>query len=171
MKPSYGPINQNAFIVTNIDTGIDYWTRTMQVGPFFRFPNIVFESADYRGQTFEPAFDAAIAYSGDLMIELIRPRGPSIFQEFLDAGRTGVQHFAAFADDLSLAAEAIARRGGKRVQGGKFTDGSCLAYFDMGGPEPSILEIAQLSPAILGLFGAIKAAAAAWDGGTPTVTF
>lgn len=167
----YGPINQNAFIVTSMDAGIDYWTRVMQIGPFFRFPKLVFAQADYRGQPQVPDFEAAIAYSGDLMIELIKPNGPSIFKEFLDAGGAGVQHFAAFTDDLKAASSAIETRGGKRVQGGSFADGSSIAYFDMGGPQPSILEIACLKPEVLGLFSAIKAAAAAWDGTTRTVSF
>jgi hypothetical protein len=173
MKParSYGPIIQNAFIVPDIDTAIDYWTRTMQVGPFFKFPKIVFEAADYRGREHFPDFDAAIAYTGDLMIELIKPKGPSIFQEFQDSGGKGIHHFAAFTDHLEEASSAIVNRGGKRVQGGQFADGSSIAYFEMGGQEPSILEVACLKPSVLGLFAAIKAAGAAWDGITPTVSF
>jgi hypothetical protein len=162
---------QNAFIVTDLDAGIDHWTRVMSVGPFFRFPPIVFQEADYRGRPHALQFDAAIAYSGELMIELIRPKGPSLFQEFLEAGREGVQHLAAFADDLAAAQASIERRGGKRVQGGRLADGSAVAYFDMGGPQPSILEIACLMPQALGLFSAIKAAGASWDGTSQTVTF
>jgi hypothetical protein len=171
IKPPYGPIIQNAFIVRDIDAGIDYWTRTMQVGPFFKFPKIVFEAADYRGRAHVPDFDAAIAYSGDLMIELIKPKGPSIFQEFLDSGCKGVHHFAAFAEDLEEASSAIGKRGGQRVQGGRLADGSAIAYFEMGGPEPSILEIACLKPGALGLFSAIKSAGAGWDGISRTVSF
>jgi hypothetical protein len=170
-KPPHGPINQNAFIVTDVEAGIDYWTRTMRVGPFFKFPKIIFAEADYRGRRHTPDFEAAIAYSGELMIELIKPNGPSIFKEFLDAGRKGVQHFAVFADDLAVAAAAIEARGGKRVQGGSFADGSAIAYFDMGGPEPSILEVACLKSGPLALFGAIRAAGAAWDGTSRTVSF
>jgi Glyoxalase/Bleomycin resistance protein/Dioxygenase superfamily len=172
VKPSgYGPINQIAFIVPNIDAGIAHWTQTMRVGPFFKFPKIVFEEADYRGQPQVPDFEAAIAYSGELMIELIRPVGQSIFKEFADRGGTGVQHIAAFADDFSLASQTLEKRGGKRIQGGRFADGSRIGYFDMGGAEPAIIEIAFLSPAVLGLFGTIKAAGATWDGETATVSF
>ena len=170
-KRPYGPIIQNAFIVDDMDAAISYWTQVMQVGPFFKFPEIVFEEADFRGRPHKPDFGAAIAYSGDLMIELIRPQGPSIFSEFAAAGHTGVHHFAAFADDLGVAAAAIEARGGRRVQGGRLVDGSSIAYFEMGGPAPSVLEIACLSPAALGLFDAIKAAGANWDGRTPTVSF
>ena len=170
-KRPYGPIIQNAFIVDDIDRAIAYWTRVMQVGPFFKFPEIVFEEADFRGRPHKPDFAAAIAYSGDLMIELIKPRGPSIFSEFQDAGRTGVHHLAAFADDLADAAADLESRGGRRVQGGRLADGSSIAYFEMGGPEPSVLEIAVLMPGPKALFAAIKAAGADWDGRTPTVSF
>jgi catechol 2,3-dioxygenase-like lactoylglutathione lyase family enzyme len=167
----YGPINQNAFIVTDIDAAIDYWTRVMRVGPFFKFPKIEFAAGDYRGKPFKADFNAAIAYSGDLIIELIKPNGPSIFQEFLDAGGKGVQHLAAFTDDMTAACAAVEKSGGKRVQGGSFADGSAIAYFDMGGPAPSILEIACLKAGPQGLFAAIKAAGAAWDGVTKTISF
>jgi hypothetical protein len=167
---AYGPINQNAFVVADIDAAIAHWTRVMRVGPFFKFPKIEFVQGDYRGKPCLPEFDAAIAYSGDLMIELIRPRGPSIFKEFQQAGRMGVHHFAAFADDMAAAAAQIQALGGERLQGGTLPDGSSIAYFDMGGPEPSILEIACLQPGALGLFAAIKAAGAGWDGSSPLLT-
>ncbi len=168
-QQTHGPIMQNAFIVRDIDAGIELWTKVMRVGPFFKFPEIVFEEADYRGRAHKPEFDAAIAYSGDLMIELIRPRGPSIFAEFLESGRTGVHHFACFADDLALAGASIEARGGKRVQGGRLADGSSIAYYDMGRIDPAILEIACLQPGVVALFAAIKAAAASWDGANPIV--
>ncbi len=168
---TYGPINQNAFIVTDIDAGIDHWTSVMGVGPFFKFPKIEFVKGDYRGKSSLPEFDAAIAYSGELMIELIRPRGPSIFKEFQDEGRKGVHHFGAFADDMAAAEGELTAGGALRLQGGTLPDGSCVAYFEMGGPEPSILEIACLQPAALGLFAAIKAAAAGWDGSNKLLTF
>jgi hypothetical protein len=170
-KRPYGPIIQNAFIVDDIDQAIAHWTTVMQVGPFFKFPELVFEEADFRGRSHKPDFAAAIAYSGDLMIELIKPRGPSIFSEFLGSGRTGVHHFAAFSDDLTAAAADLESRGGKRVQGGRLVDGSSIAYFEMGGLEPSVLEIACLMPGPKMLFAAIKAAGADWDGRTPTVSF
>jgi hypothetical protein len=170
MASAYGPINQNAYIVDDMDTAIGYWTRVMRVGPFLKFPKLVFETADLRGQPFVPDFEAAIAYSGHLMIELIKPIGPSIFLEFAAAGRTGVQHVAAFSEDLEAAQAEIERRGGRRVQGGGFADGSRIAYFEMGGPDSIILEIAQLMPPVLALFEAIKAAGLAWDGVTPTMS-
>jgi catechol 2,3-dioxygenase-like lactoylglutathione lyase family enzyme len=170
-KRPYGPIIQNAFIVPDIDAAIDYWTGVMRVGPFFKFPKIEFSVADFRGKPQVPNFEAAIAYSGDLNIELIKPIGPSIFKEFLDAGRKGVQHVAAFVEDMQVAQAAIQAVGGKRVQGGTVADGSMIAYFEMGGAENVVLEIAYLKPPALGLFAAVKQAGASWDGATKILSF
>jgi hypothetical protein len=170
-KRPYGPIIQNAFIVPDIDVAIDYWTRVMRVGPFFKFPKIEFSEADFRGKSQVPNFEAAIAYSGDLNIELIKPKGPSIFKEFLDGERKGVHHVAAFTDDMQAAQAAIVAVGGKRVQGGTVIDGSQIAYFEMGGAENVVLEIAYLLPPAVGLFAAVKQAGASWDGIAKTLSF
>ena len=165
------PLNQAAFIVTDMDAAIDFWTGTMGVGPFFVFPPLEAVKGDYRGDPNPVGFRAAVAYSGELMIELILPQGPSIFQDFLDRGGKSVQHFAAFADDMAVAQADIAAGGGRRLQGSTFADGSEVAYFAMTPDESIILEIAVLKPESRGLFDAIKAAGAAWDGKQRTVSF
>lgn len=167
----YGPLNQVSYIVPDLGAAIEYWTRTMQVGPFFVFPPFEIEQSDYRGQPLIVQFGAAIAYSGDLMVELIEPRGPSIFQEQLEKGNRGVHHLASFADDMASAQQEIEARGGKRLQGASFVGGSEVAYFAMTPDESITLEIAVLAPAAHGLFAAIKAAGAVWDGTQQTITF
>lgn len=136
------------------------------VGPFFIFPTFDVAKGDYRGQSHIAEFGAAIAYSGDLMVELIEPRGPSIFQEFLADGKTGVHHLCVFTEDLAETEQWIAQRGGTRLQGATFADGSTLAYFAMDPAETVILEVAQLKPEVQGLFAAIQQAGAEWDGVT-----
>lgn len=165
-----GVLNQMAFVVLNIEEAIDFWTGTMGVGPFFVFPDLHAERADYRGQDLIYKFGAAIAYSGDLNVELIEPRGPSIFDDFLKAGGKGVHHTCRFVDDMEIAQAELEARGGKRIQGATFGPGSEIAYFDMTGDESVILELAQLSPESQGLFEAVKAAGANWDGKTKTMS-
>lgn len=164
------PINQTAFVTTDMEAAIDFWTGTMGVGPFFVFPPLVAVKGDYRGSGEPVSYGAAIAYSGDLIVELIVPQGPSIFQDFLDRGGKGVQHLAAFADEMSVAQSDIEAKGGRRLQGSTFGDGSEVAYFAMTPDEAIILEIAVLKPESLDLFAAIKAAGAAWDGKQRTMT-
>lgn len=165
-KAPFGTINQVAYMVPDIEKAIEWWTEAMGVGPFFVFPPFDVARGDYRGQTHIAEFGAAIAYSGEIMVELIEPRGPSIFQEFLADRKTGVHHLCAFADDMATTQAWIEGRGGHRLQGAMFADGSEVAYFAMDAAETKILEIAVLKPEVLGLFAAIKAAGANWDGTT-----
>lgn len=165
-KAPFGSINQVAYMVPDIGVAIDWWTQVMGVGPFFVFPPFEVARGDYRGQNHIAPFGAAIAYSGEIMVELIEPRGPSIFQEFLIDRKTGVHHLCAFADDMAAAQAWVESHGGHRLQGATFADGSEVAYFAMDEAESSILEIAVLKPEVLGLFAAIKDAGARWDGKT-----
>lgn len=165
-KPPYGSFNQVAYMVPDLSAAIDWWTEAMGVGPFFVFPPFDIVRGDYRGQPHKNDFGAAIAYSGEIMVELIEPRSPSIFQEFLADGNKGVHHLCAFGDDMAAAQAWIEARGGRRLQGAAFADGSEVAYFAMKDDESVVLEIGVLKPEVLGLFDAIKAAGANWDGKT-----
>lgn len=166
MPIATGPLTQNAFIVADIDAAVAYWTGTIGVGPFFRFPALAFSEGTLHGTPQIPAFKAAIAYSGDLMIELIEPEGPSIFQEFLDAGGTGVHHNCVLTEDYDAAVAGLTSRGGLVIQSQVVADGSRIAYVQMGGPTPVIIEIAHLTPGVIGLFGMIRKAGANWNGKT-----
>lgn len=161
-----GRLNQVAYIVPDLQPAIDWWTEVMGVAPFFVFPPFDIVRGDYRGREHKAEFGAAIAFSGDLMVELIEPRGPSIFQEFLEAGVKRVHHLCAFSDSMEKAAEWLGARGGKRLQGALFADGSEVAYFAMKEDESIILEVGVLKPEVVGLFDAIQAAGADWDGAT-----
>lgn len=165
------PLNQMAFVVPDLQKGIDYWTRTMRVGPFFVFPELHVQCGDYRGKDYNYEFGAAIAYSGDINVELIEPRGPSIFEDFLKAGGTGMHHTCRFVDDMAESQTELEKLGAKRLQGASFGPGSEVAYFDMTGDEAIILELAQLPPESQGLFDAVKQAARDWDGKTRTIEF
>jgi len=171
MPKIYGPLTQNCFVVRDLDAAIRHWTGTMNVGPFFRFPKLRFARGELHGQPHIPDFAAAVAYSGDLMIELIQPQGPSIFQEFLEAGGTGVHHNCVMTKDFEAAEADFRRRGGERLQFQADDNGSVMSYVRMSGITPVIVEIAQLMPEVLALFAAIRAAGAAWDGQTPELVF
>ncbi|MGK2908229.1 MAG: VOC family protein [Sphingobium sp.] len=160
-------INQIAYMVPDLKAAIDWWTQIMEVGPFFIFPSFDVVKGDYRGQDHVAEFGAAVAYSGDLMVELIEPRGPSIFQEFLADGKKGIHHLCVFADDMAQTERWITAKGGTRLQGAEFADGSQVAYFAMDADEATILEVAMLKPEVKGLFALIQQASMDWDGVSP----
>ena len=166
MSIPFDTLCQNAFVVADIDEAILYWTDVMGVGPFFLFPPLRFTDGELHGAPAILEYRAAIAYAGDLMIELIEPNGPSIFQEFLDAGRRGVQHNSMFTHDLEKAEQRLQARGGKRVQALVAPNGSRICFYEMPGDAPFVIEISQVAPALVARLEAVRAAARDWDGTT-----
>jgi len=170
-KRPYGPILQAAFIVDDVDQGIRYWTGRLNVGPFFKVGRIDFLEGEYRGERAPISIDLALAYSGDLQIELIKPLTPSIFQEFRDQHKTGVQHFCVLTDDIGSARDDMKSRGATLAQRVLVQGGSEVDYYEFDDNLGLLLEVAALTPDYLEMFERIKAAAANWDGRTEIVTF
>jgi hypothetical protein len=113
MQRRFGPIMQNAFVVPDLEAAIDHWARVMHVGPFYVFEHVPFTEI-FRGKLTKIDMSAAIAYSGDLQIELIYQHddAPSIYTELPRGGRSGLQHMGVMTDsvddDLGAASRASA---------------------------------------------------------------
>jgi len=167
----YGPIAQNAYIVTDLDRAIDYWATTLNVGPFYKFTPSEFVDSTYRGRPQPIRLHAAIAYTGDLQIELITPLGPdpSVYRDWLDAGRDGVQHHCVFTDDMDAAEAHFVRKGAGKAQSMSLKDGSKISYFELESANMPMIEVAYLRPGLKQLFAKIKRAAVEWDGCNPTM--
>ena len=165
------PIGQNAFVVRDLDEGIAQWVNTMKVGPFGKFTAIQFQSSECHGKPAELRFDAAIAYVGDFQIELICPRGPSPFQEWLDAGNSGLHHVSHIVEDMAAAEAELVARGATLLMGGTLIDGSEIGYYAIPGAPVPVVELARLNPPFFAVFDALREAAADWDGVTHTLEF
>lgn len=170
-KSVCGSICQNAYVVSDIDYAIEYWVTRMGVGPFFKFPAIDFIESDYLGRSQPFEFEAALAFSGDLQIELIRPKGPSIFQEFADAGFDRLHHLCRITTDMPAAHTEMQSAGAQLVQRGMLSDGSIVAYYNLGRSDGMMMELAYLKPELLHMFETLKQAAEKWDGHTRTISF
>ena len=99
-QPLY-TVRQLAYVVTDMDAALTYWTETLKVGPFFLFEHCPLKDQVYRGKPGNVDVDIALGNSGALQIELIRQRNDagSVYKEFLDAGRVGVHHFGLMPED------------------------------------------------------------------------
>ena len=76
-----------------------YWAGTLGVGPFFIKRNLRFAGFKYYGaDSVSPTVSIALANSGVLQIELIQQHdvAASIYQDFLVAGRAGLQHVSSW---------------------------------------------------------------------------
>ena len=113
---SLGEVMQLAFVPEDFDAAVTHWTQVMGVGPFFLIEGIHLEGMKYRGEPTEAVFDLALAYWGDLQIELIRPRDahPSIYRGDYGATGNGLHHVCASSSTTSPTPARCARRKGPR---------------------------------------------------------
>ena len=99
-QPLY-TVRQLAYVVRDLDAALKYWTEVLKVGPFFRFDHCPLLDQRYYGKPSNTDVTLALGNSGDLQIELIYQHNdePSVYKEFLDAGRVGVHHFGMMPVD------------------------------------------------------------------------
>lgn len=173
MSQTFGPVFQIAYVVPDAMSAIDHMVSTMGIGPFFLFPlPLQAEWIEVRGQRVAPDYDllgqAAISYSGDTMIEIIQPgSAPSIYREFLDAGRSGVHHLGTIATDYD-AQMAAARAAGIGVALEGVLPISRFAYLDTDMLFPgTMIELIEMGEPMRALFADVKDVAAQWDGNNP----
>ncbi|MEM9310776.1 MAG: VOC family protein [Pseudomonadota bacterium] len=166
---SLGEIMQIAFVPTDFGAAVAHWTQTMGVGPFFLMEGIHLEGMKYKGKPTDAHFDLALAYWGDLQVELIRPRDthPSIYTgEYADGLGGGLHHTCLLVDDIGEAYIASEASGAEVLIEGSLGE-SRVIYVDPGPGAGSLVEILQPSPESPALFEMIKQAGIGWDGREP----
>lgn len=168
MKPFSGPILQNGYVVRDWRSAAEHWSRVLGVGPFFVMEHIGFRECTYRGAATDIDMSVAIAYSGDLQIELVQQHNeaPSIYRDFLERYGEGLQHVGALVDSVTevLTAtawtEAVIQQGETRV-------GQRFAYVDIGCHPGAMLELIEVDATARSAFAYMKERAASWDGDRP----
>lgn len=163
-----GPIAQLGFVVRDLDKALQHWVDFLGVGPFFVADEIKPDQFVHRGRSSDATFSAALANSGPTQIELIQPLGehPSQWQEFLKAGREGLQHVAYWTEDFDVDF-AAAQAKGHRVAHGGLLSGGRFVYFDADIADGYAIELSEQSPEKKAVFGAIREAGINWDGQDP----
>ena len=163
-----GEVIQMAYLPSDFDAALKYWTEVVGVGPFFLMENIQLGAMKYRGQPTDAMFSIAIAYWGDIQIELIRAENdaPSIY-----GGEYGVKdqlhHICIFVKDIADARRACAEVGAEVIVEGKVGDSGEVIYVDAGGGPGHLIELLQPMAGSEGLFEMIKATGRNWDGSEP----
>jgi catechol 2,3-dioxygenase-like lactoylglutathione lyase family enzyme len=104
-----GPISHIGLVVEDAEKAAAFWSRTFGVGPF-EIREYDMSAAPYflvDGKPARPRFKAAIAFSGEVFIELVEVlEGETVHTQFLRRHGEGLQHLAFSVDN---AAEIIAR--------------------------------------------------------------
>lgn len=172
MSRKFGPIKQNGYVVRDIVAAMKHWSEALGVGPWFYLGEVDDLRADYKGMPTDAGIRVALAYSGDLQIELIEPVDdhPSPYRDFLQstAGQGGLHHICSWMNQAGFE-KAVAEHqseGGTIAYGG-MTSGTRFAYFDASYDLGTMIEIAVLSDVSESFMDHIRTTAEDWDGTNP----
>ena len=161
-----GPVMQIAFVPVDFDAAIKHWTRVMGVGPFFLIENIALAEMRYLGEPSDCVFTIALAYWGEMQVELIRQENdaPSIYRGCDDGA---LHHTCVLTDNIEQARHTAAESGATVLVEAKVGADGAVLYIDTGGGPGSIVEILQPASGSDVLFSMIKDASLDWDGSNP----
>ncbi len=113
---------QSAFVVADLESAARALDRAVGRGEWtvYHLDDAAFAERVHRGETSAYTLRHAISWRDDEQYELCQPLGgPSVWQEQLDAGRTGLHHVGAYVTDLDGATERLERHGWLLVQVGR----------------------------------------------------
>ena len=161
-------IRQLAYVVRDLDAALHYWTSELKAGPFFLFEHCALLDQRFHGKASNVDVSLALGNSGDLQIELIYQHNdePSVYKEFLDAGRVGVHHVGVMPVDY-VAACAHYRAKGFAAAFECTVGGAPLTYFDTVATLGHYTELWDNSSVFKELFLMVEDAAKGWDGKEP----
>lgn len=163
---------QMCWVVPNLEVAVDSWVRNTGVGPFFWFDGVDFTDGVHRGTPAGfPKVQAAIAYAGDVQIELVCQDNdePGVFRDLLPRGKSGLHHMALYCDSYEAERDSYVGAGAQLAFEGKL-DGIRTCWVDTSPALGFMVELLEPSPQRDAGFAAMRAAAENWDGSEPIVT-
>ena len=168
MSLLFGEIRQMGYVVRDIRAALRHWTEVLKVGPFFLVERLPVTNFRYKGQPSDAAVMAAIGNSGQTQVELIQPvnDAPSMYRDFLAAGREGLQHVSSWPENYDEVLAAAAKAGHRIGMSGETVRGP-FVYYETEAHPGTVFEVAAYTPVRRRQFEAIEAAARVWDGKDP----
>jgi len=173
MSKFFGEIRQLGYVVPDIEAAMDYWSKTLGVGPWFYNPKVPIRNYRYNGESHEPHNSVALANSGFVQVELIQTRNdvPSMYRDFLRAGRTGLQHVAYWTSDYDADLARLLKQGFKPVMSGEVGEKGRFIYFDTEYHPGTVIELSEVAGPKGKMFDLIRASSEGWDGSEPVRPF
>jgi hypothetical protein len=173
MSRLYGPIRQLGYVVKDVEASAQYWANVLGIGPFFGIDNIVYEGVKYKNRIIDINVSVALAYSGDLQIELIQQNSSvsTIYSDFMEQHGEGLHHIAVWPDEYDNNIGSIQQAGGELLMEGEAGGGTRFAYFGGLIHAGAVLEVVTQTAGATKLFKVIKDAAETWDGTMPVRSF
>ena len=154
-----GPISHIGIAVEDCEKAAAWWERVFGVGPFSTDVYVLDASTRFRfkGEPAKARMKAAIAYSGDVFIELVEVlEGESPHTEFLRRHGEGLQHVAFSVEDIHQAVADLAGEGLRLIleyrfettQGGRRfqVEEVYLDSADHAGSGGATIQLMQITP-------------------------
>jgi catechol 2,3-dioxygenase-like lactoylglutathione lyase family enzyme len=169
MSRIFGEPRQNGYVVRDLEAALRHWTQVLGVGPFFYFEHVPIEEFRYHGAPSPIDVSIALANSGALQIELIQPRNdaPSMYRDFLAAGREGLQHLAWWTESFDADLARLEARGYRVAQSGAIGRDGRFVYLETELHPGTVVELSQVSGPKGRFFAHVAEAARSWDGHDP----
>ena len=170
IRSPIGPVMQLAYLVEDLDSAIAQW-MSLGVGPFFVSRDANYKDQLYKGQPVSCRFSLALAYTGELQVELIQllDDQPSSFSAFKDAHGYGLHHLGVLTKDIDGDLAKLEGLGHQVVHRMTSPLEVQTAYVDVALPGGASLELIQESPTLEAGFYMMRQMTAEWDGGTPGI--
>lgn len=169
MSRLFGACRQIGIVVRDIEAAMKHWSDVCGVGPWFYAEKLAVTEFSYRGQRQKDLhISVALANSGEVQLELIQQRcdTPSMYQDFLRAGREGMQHWSSWPADYDARLKQALASGYTIGQQGDSPRGRFVYLWNEGHPG-TVIEMADLTPGRDRIFAGVREAAINWDGRDP----
>ncbi|MBQ76219.1 MAG: hypothetical protein CMQ20_14530 [Gammaproteobacteria bacterium] len=164
-------ITQNAHVVVDIHEAMERWMKVMGIGPFFFMEKIELVDIIYRSEPSHLEVVAALAFAGDLQIELIEQKSTeqSIYRDVVPEGKEGFHHINIYPDDFESEIERYTNLGYPIAMTGKVAgSGMRFCFIDTRSVYNCMLELVD-NVAGSEMWAAHRQISNEWDGVTDPV--
>jgi len=166
LRELWGPPGQIGYMVHDLASAAQQWTDTIGIGPWRIFEHAPISDFHFNGAPSSVEVSIALAFTGDMQIELIQQHNdaPSMYRELLGTYGEGAQHVCFYPSNYGAAIDAAVAAGMTIGQEGEIW-GIHFAY--LRGDAGRVIELAQLPEAMQASRQAGIGEAADWDGTRP----
>lgn len=170
---SVSAVFQTAYLVEDLESAIRNWVEHMGVGPWFLLEGFTGVEPSYRGAPTKATVTLAMAFSGNMCIELIQLDDslPSPWREHVDNQGYGFHHLGKLTSDYDTEVGRHADAGHELVWEAKAPTGGRIGYIDTTDVLPGYLELVEVDEPTNSTFTRFYAASLDWDGSDPVRSF
>ncbi len=97
----FGPVGQIGYVVHDLEDAAARWAESTGIGPWRVLPKVDLDHFTYEGVDSPVEIGIAVAFSGDVQMELIQQHNdaPSMYRELLVTYGEGALHFCLLPED------------------------------------------------------------------------